>query len=67
VRIEALLGKLEGPVASAETLRSIRAVEALEHIATPEARDLLDRLAAGAPEARLTREAKAALERLGRR
>src|SRR5207249_10739415 len=63
-RIEALLGKLQGPVTSAEMLRSIRAIEVLEHIATPEARELLRKLAVGTPDARLTREAKAALERL---
>ena len=33
-------------------------------MATPEARQLLVSLAKGAPEARLTREAKAALQRL---
>jgi hypothetical protein len=48
-------------------LRSLRAVEVLEHIATPEARDVLRTLAQGASEVRLTREAKAALERLERR
>jgi hypothetical protein len=45
-------------------LRQTRALEALEQIRSPEARKLLERLAAGAPEARLTREAQAALERL---
>src|SRR5438552_494624 len=35
-RIEALLSTLQGPITSAETLRSIRAIEVLEHIATPE-------------------------------
>jgi Spy/CpxP family protein refolding chaperone len=65
-RIEALLNKLQGPVTSAGTLRSIRAVEVLEHIATPEAREVLQNLAKGAAEARLTHEAKAALDRLSR-
>jgi WD40 repeat protein len=41
-----------------------RAVAALEWIATPAARDLLRTLADGAPGARLTREARAALQRL---
>jgi WD40 repeat protein len=63
-RINALLAKLQGPVTSAHTLRLLRAVEVLEHIATPEARQLLQKLASGASDARLTREAKAALERL---
>jgi hypothetical protein len=35
-------------------------------IGTPEAKQLLEKLAQGAPEARLTREAKAAQERLAR-
>jgi WD40 repeat protein len=66
-RIEALLSKLQAPIMSAETLRSIRVIETLEHIATPDARQLLQNLAEGAPEARLTREAKAALARLEKR
>jgi type IV secretory pathway VirB4 component len=66
-RLETLLSKLQGPITSTETLRSLRAIEVLEHIATPEARELLQKLARGAPEARLTREAKTAVERLGRR
>jgi hypothetical protein len=52
---------------STERLRHVRAVEALEYMGTPEARKLLEVVAEGAPEARLTREAKAALERLNRR
>jgi hypothetical protein len=49
---------------SPERLQALRAVEALEYIDTPEARDVLEKLANGAPEARLTREAKASLQRL---
>jgi hypothetical protein len=52
---------------SPEQLRDLRAVEALEHIDTPEARRLLETLAKGAPEVRLTREAAASLERLDKR
>jgi RNA polymerase sigma factor (sigma-70 family) len=63
LRIERLLRRLKGPP-SAEWLRSTRAVRALEHSGTPEARRLLRALAEGAGEARLTREAKAALARL---
>ncbi len=44
--------------------RALRALEALEHADGPEARQFLTDLAAGDPEARLTREAKAALGRL---
>jgi RNA polymerase sigma factor (sigma-70 family) len=46
-----------------QTLRAIRAVEALEYAGSAAARELLQSLACGAPEARLTREAKAALAR----
>jgi hypothetical protein len=62
-RIEALL---VGPrvVRSPERLRELRAVEVLELSDLAEARQLLTTLAKGAPEARLTREAKASLRRL---
>jgi dipeptidyl aminopeptidase/acylaminoacyl peptidase len=63
-RIEELLEQLDRHTLSPEEVRSMRAVEALEHIGTPEARKLLEALANGAPEARLTREAKASLQRL---
>src|SRR5206468_4023689 len=44
-------------------LRGVRAVEVLERMATPAAREGLAELAGGDPDAWLTREAKAALER----
>jgi WD40 repeat protein len=65
-RVEQLLDKLAGPVTDPERLRALRAVEVLEQTSTPEARKVLAVLAGGAPQARLTREAQAALERLGR-
>jgi hypothetical protein len=65
-RAEALLGKLSAGVAPT-ALRAVRATAVLEYIATSEARQQLAALAEGAPEARLTREAKAALERLSGR
>jgi hypothetical protein len=49
-----------------ERLRDHRAIQALEHIGTPEARQLLEALAGGAPGARRTEEAKAVLGRLSR-
>jgi WD40 repeat protein len=54
-------------VPPANALRDLRAVEVLERIGSPEAKPLLEMLAKGAPEARLTREAEAALQRLARR
>jgi RNA polymerase sigma factor (sigma-70 family) len=42
-----------------------RALEVLERLGTLEARNLLDKLAHGAPQARLTRQARAILKRLG--
>jgi WD40 repeat protein len=52
---------------SAGMLRRLRAVQALERAGTPAARQALAALARGTPEARLTEEAQAALERLARR
>jgi hypothetical protein len=63
-RVDSLLGKLDALPSGPRRLREIRAVEVLERAGTPEARRLLERFAAGAPAARLTREANAALERL---
>jgi HEAT repeat protein len=66
LRGEQLLRKDDDPVPSGERLRALRAAEALEQAGTKEAREALRHLAGGAGGARLTREAKAALERLGR-
>jgi RNA polymerase sigma factor (sigma-70 family) len=63
-RAEGLLEKLHGPVLVPEQLRALRVVEVLEHAGTRAARELLQILAKGAPGARVTREAKAALVRL---
>jgi hypothetical protein len=65
-RLEGVLNGLEREVPSPELLQALRAVEALERAGTPEARRLLAELAGGAAEAWLTREATAALKRLGR-
>jgi WD40 repeat protein len=64
---EQLLARLSGPPTDRATLRALRAVEVLERIATPAAKQLLADLANGDPGARLTQEAAAALKRLGRR
>jgi WD40 repeat protein len=65
-RAQSLLARTE-PGRSPELLRGLRAIEVLERIATPEAGQLLQKLADGSPDARLTGEAKAALARLARR
>jgi RNA polymerase sigma factor (sigma-70 family) len=64
-RVESLLEKLANP--SGERLRALRAVAVLERMGTTEAKRFLEELAGGAPGARQTQEAKAALERLARR
>jgi RNA polymerase sigma factor (sigma-70 family) len=64
-QIEMLLTGIATP--SAERLREVRAVEALEHVGTAEARKLLDDLAGGAKDARLTRDVMATQERLTKR
>ncbi|HEY7158758.1 MAG TPA: WD40 repeat domain-containing protein, partial [Gemmataceae bacterium] len=61
-RIEQLLDKANGP----EHFRMVRALEAVEMMNTPEARELCASLARGIAEARLTREAKATLRRMSR-
>jgi WD40 repeat protein len=60
--IEELLEKLQKPVTSPELSGALRMIELLEQIGTPEARKLLEDLAKGAEGARITREAKRALE-----
>ncbi len=51
---------------SPDMRRIVRAVELLERLGTAEAKGVLKTWAGGAPNARLTTEAKAALERLGK-
>jgi len=62
-RLESLFADFD--VTSISSLRHHRAVAALERIGTPAACSLLRTLADGAPRARLTTEASAALKRLG--
>jgi hypothetical protein len=66
-RARQLREALAGPVRAPEELRAVRAVQVLEEVGTTQARRLLQALGEGAAGARLTREAKAALDRLGTR
>jgi WD40 repeat protein len=66
-RVKELLEGVRALAVSPKQLRALRALEALEHIGTPEARQVLESLAKGATEVRLTQEAKASLERLAKR
>jgi hypothetical protein len=66
-QVKRLLGRLEAEMAApGEHLQSLRAVEALERAGGRAARDLLRRVAAGAKDAGLTREARGALRRMSR-
>jgi RNA polymerase sigma factor (sigma-70 family) len=62
-RIERLLEDPE-PASRPALLRGLRAAEVLEQVGTPQATEVLRIVAAGAAAARLTKEAKASLDRL---
>jgi hypothetical protein len=64
-RLNLILDKMDCDPLPGTALRELRAVEILEHIGTPEAKVLLQMLAAGAGDARMTSDARAALRRLG--
>jgi WD40 repeat protein len=66
-RLEEIVAILEAPQPSPDRLQTLRALEALEQIDTPASRQLLQRLADGAAEAWLTREAAAGRDRLAKR
>ena len=63
-RLELLLKKIERAVPSRDVVQAQRALTVLERLATPGARAVLETIAGGAPEARLTQQARQALERL---
>jgi dipeptidyl aminopeptidase/acylaminoacyl peptidase len=64
-RLERLLSDIERP--STESIRDLRAFEALELIGNTEAKNLLEALAGGTEGFRLTKEAKSTLARLNKR
>ncbi|MBY0527988.1 MAG: terpene cyclase/mutase family protein [Gemmataceae bacterium] len=65
-RVGRLLSRISGGSLSPEQLQILRAIHVLERVGTPEARKLLERIAAGAPGAQVTRAAAAALERVAK-
>jgi RNA polymerase sigma factor (sigma-70 family) len=65
-RLGDLLNRLKDDSTPQQILRT-RAVQVAELAGTPEARQTLEEWARGAPDARLTQEARAALDRLDRR
>jgi len=66
-RLTLLLDELRNRPLRSEQLQVLRALEVLENLATPDARQLLQALAKGAPGTMQTKEAKASLDRLGKR
>jgi RNA polymerase sigma factor (sigma-70 family) len=65
-RLEGLLNALTAGALPRETLRRLRALGVLEAVGSPEARQVLETVAGGAPLAPETGEARAALDRLAR-
>jgi hypothetical protein len=66
-RLEQVLREWEETTFSSRQLQILRATEVLEGIGTPEAKRLLEVVAGGTPEFRITREAKSSLARLAKR
>jgi WD40 repeat protein len=64
--LEELVKAAASTSSTGERLRLVRAIEALEMIATPEAIRILKEVAAGAPDTLPTNQAQAVLARLGR-
>jgi hypothetical protein len=62
-RLEEIRSRLTGNLLQGERLRLFRAVEVLERIGTPDARQALQALAEGAPGALVTTSARAAISR----
>jgi hypothetical protein len=66
-RLETLLAKIDDKAMSAEELRGVRAITALEAIGTPEAQTVLQGLAKGGAGALSTEQSREALSRLAKR
>jgi WD40 repeat protein len=63
-RMEVLLEKADWTKPGVELVRPVRALIVLERDGSEESRKILEMIAGGAPEARLTQQARAALDRL---
>ena len=63
--IQGVQKQMQEAALSGERLRPLRALEVLERIGTPEARQVVEGLARAAAGTPLRQEAKAVLERLG--
>ncbi|HEY7424448.1 MAG TPA: WD40 repeat domain-containing protein [Gemmataceae bacterium] len=66
-RIEKILAQLNEYHLPSDTLRALRALACLEYMGVKDARLVIESLSRGSPEARLTREATAAMDRLNRK
>ncbi|HKB38621.1 MAG TPA: hypothetical protein VKD72_19410, partial [Gemmataceae bacterium] len=62
-RLEGLLARLGGEIPGPGLLQFVRALEALEHIGTPEARAVVQSLASSAGDSRLASLVQASLQR----
>jgi dipeptidyl aminopeptidase/acylaminoacyl peptidase len=65
-RLEQVLRGKDLLLFTARQLQTVRALEVLENIGSPEAKKVLEALASGSPGLRTTRDAKGALDRLAR-
>jgi WD40 repeat protein len=65
-RLDLLVRQLKKNPLTPRQIRELRAVEVVEKIGSAEARIILETLSKGAPEARLTRDARDALERMAK-
>jgi WD40 repeat protein len=66
-RLEQILRIKEQALSSNRQLQMLRGIEVLENIGSPEAKNILQAVASGTSEFRITLEAKASLDRLARR
>jgi len=63
-QLEAILAVVRSDLPSPEVLRAVRAIAVLEEVGSPEARQVLEKLAQGSPYALPTQHARAALQRI---